>query len=206
MKFSINRSKFVEQLNNVQFAISSRSTIPVLSGIKLVAQNNQLILTGSDADISIEASIEVDEESQLEIEKTGSIVVMPARMLMEIVKKLPDETVVIELKESTQVSIDSKTSSFVINGIEADQYPHLPEIDADKRIRLPAQLFKQIIRQTVIAVSKHESRPILTVDSCCNRQPPLIQTNHYFRRKLFQFLKLCHSGKKLNGIKPDHIR
>lgn len=162
MKFSINRSKFVEQLNNVQFAISSRSTIPVLSGIKLVAQNNQLILTGSDADISIEASIEVDEESQLEIEKTGSIVVMPARMLMEIVKKLPDETVVIELKESTQVSIDSKTSSFVINGIEADQYPHLPEIDADKRIRLPAQLFKQIIRQTVIAVSKHESRPILT--------------------------------------------
>ena len=72
MKFTINRNLFIENLNNVMRAISSRATIPILSGIKLELTNEELILTGSDTDISIEIKIPVNED--LNVESTGSIV------------------------------------------------------------------------------------------------------------------------------------
>lgn len=162
MKFSINRTYFVEKLNDVQLAISSRTTIPILTGIKLTASGNQLTLTGSNADISIESTLVSNKESALSIDQVGAVVVQPARMLTDIIKKLPDQEVEIEVTDNYQVSIKSETSSFVINGIDADQYPHLPEIDTSKKISLPVNLLRQVIRQTTIAVSNHESRPILT--------------------------------------------
>ena len=67
-------------------AISSRTTIPILSGIKLELTNEELILTGSDTDISIEIKIPVNED--LNVESTGSIV-LPARFFSEIIKNLP---------------------------------------------------------------------------------------------------------------------
>ena len=163
MKFTINRSLFVQQLVNVQYAISSRTTIPILTGIKLDATDEYLALTGSDADISIEAFIQIaDEDAQLSIESSGSIVVLPARILSDIVKKLPDELVTIEVIDNTQVSISTETASFVINGIEGSQYPRLPEVQTDDQFTLTNPLFKQVISQTTISVSNQESRPILT--------------------------------------------
>ncbi len=82
MKFTINRNLFIENLNNVMRAISSRTTIPILSGIKLELTNEELILTGSDTDISIEIKIPVNED--LNVESTGSIV-LPARFFSEII-------------------------------------------------------------------------------------------------------------------------
>lgn len=163
MKFTLNRSLFVQQLVNVQYAISSRTTIPILTGIKLDATDEYLALTGSDADISIEAFIQIaDEDAQLNIESSGSIVVLPARILSDIVKKLPDELVTIEVIDNTQVSISTETASFVINGIEGSQYPRLPEVQTDDQFTLTNPLFKQVISQTTISVSNQESRPILT--------------------------------------------
>lgn len=86
MKFTINRNLFIENLNNVMRAISSRATIPILSGIKLDLTEDELTLTGSDTDISIEIQIPVNDD--LNVESTGSIV-LPARFFSEIVKKLP---------------------------------------------------------------------------------------------------------------------
>lgn len=83
MKFTINRNLFIENLNNVMRAISSRATIPILSGIKLDLTEDKLTLTGSDTDISIEIQIPVNDD--LNVESTGSIV-LPARFFSEIVK------------------------------------------------------------------------------------------------------------------------
>ncbi len=85
MKFTVNRNLFLENLNNVMRAISSRATIPILSGIKLDLSEQELLLTGSDTDISIEIKIPVSED--LTVESTGSIV-LPARFFSEIVKKI----------------------------------------------------------------------------------------------------------------------
>ncbi|MFD1318655.1 DNA polymerase III subunit beta [Loigolactobacillus zhaoyuanensis] len=162
MQFSINRSLFVKNLNDVQRAISSKTTIPILTGLKLVLTEAGLMLTGSDADISIEAFISADDEkNELEVGSTGSIV-LPARFFGEIVKKLPEDNMTLEVKDNFQTELRSGSAAFTINGLDANNYPNLPVIDTDKPIVLDAAVLKQLIAQTVIAVSNQESRPILT--------------------------------------------
>ncbi|TPR19638.1 DNA polymerase III subunit beta [Apilactobacillus timberlakei] len=162
MKFSIKRSSFIQGINTVSRAISSKTTIPILTGLKLTVTDNEIILTGSDADVSIETQIQAnDEENELEISETGSIV-LPARFFSGIVKKLPNDKMTLSISNGFQTEITSGSSSFTINGLDANDYPHLPEIDNENEISLSGDVFKEIINQTVIAVSKQESRPILT--------------------------------------------
>lgn len=163
LKFTVKRTVFLKKLRDVQLAVSSKTTIPILTGIKLEASKEGIQLTGSNSDISIETNLSSDnEDAQLDIEETGSIVLQPARLFSDIVNKLPDEKFTVEVKDQTQTLITSASSSFTINGIDSSNYPHLPEIEVDESFTLPVSLFKNVIRQTVIAVSTHESRPILT--------------------------------------------
>ena len=159
MKFTINRTLFIENLNNVMRAISSRTTIPILSGIKLVLTEDELILTGSDTDISIEIKIPVSED--LAVESTGSIV-LPARFFSEIIKKLPGKDFSFEVKESFQTQIVSENSDFTINGLDANNYPRLPEIPDDSTFTISGKTFREIINETQFAVATQESRLVLT--------------------------------------------
>lgn len=162
MKLTIKRSVFLQELQTVQRAISSKTTIPILTGVKIVLTDEGLSLTGSNADISIESFLSVeDEKAQMTIEKTGSIV-LQSRFFGEIIRKLPEETVTLEVLENNQVAIISGKADFTVNGLDADNYPHLPVIDAKNQIKLPVHLLTKIINETGFAVSLHESRPILT--------------------------------------------
>ncbi|AUJ31093.1 MAG: DNA polymerase III subunit beta [Liquorilactobacillus nagelii] len=162
MKFAIKRSAFLQQLNNVQRAISTKTTIPILTGLKLELTADKLTLTGSDADISIQTVISTtNENAQLEILQPGSVV-LPARFFSEIVKKLPTDNFSIEVNENLQTTILSGPASFTVNGLDAVEYPHLPEVESSQQLTLPADLFKKVINQTTIAASDQESRPILT--------------------------------------------
>ncbi len=161
MKFTINRPAFISQLNNVLRAISSKTTIPILTGLKMVVDKERIVLTGSNSDITIESVIDASNpDYDLTVEDPGAIV-LPARFFSEIVKKLPDKQVTIEVTSSFQADITSGTAKFQINGQDAENFPHLPEVETDKTITLPNDVLKEVIRQTVIAVSKQESRPIL---------------------------------------------
>lgn len=161
MNFTINRSAFISQLNNVLRAISSKTTIPILTGLKMVVNEDNIVLTGSNSDITIESVINTnDAENDLTIEATGAIV-LPARFFSDIVKKLPDKKVTIEVTSGFQADITSGSAKFQINGQDAENFPHLPEIETNKSVTLPNDILKEVIRQTVIAVSKQESRPIL---------------------------------------------
>lgn len=162
MKFTIARNTFIKKLNAVQRAISSKTTIPILTGLKIEAENDRLILTGSNTDISIETTIATtDEDAHLDIESTGSIVLM-ARFFSDIVKKLPDNTMLLEVSDGFQTTITSGASEFKINGLDANNFPRLPEVDSQTTITLNADVFSEMINETVIAVSTQESRPILT--------------------------------------------
>ena len=161
MKFTINRPAFISQLNNVLRAISSKTTIPILTGLKMVVDKERIILTGSNSDITIESVIDANNpDYDLTVEDSGAIV-LPARFFSEIVKKLPDKQVTIEVTSGFQADITSGTAKFQINGQDAENFPHLPEVETDKTITLPNDVLQEVIRQTVIAVSKQESRPIL---------------------------------------------
>lgn len=161
MKFTINRPAFISQLNNVLRAISSKTTIPILTGLKVVVDKERIVLTGSNSDITIESVIDANNpDYDLTVEDPGAIV-LPARFFSEIVKKLPDKQVTIEVTSGFQADITSGTAKFQINGQDAENFPHLPEVETDKTITLPNDVLQEVIRQTVIAVSKQESRPIL---------------------------------------------
>lgn len=162
MKFSVNQAAFLNQINNVLRAISSKTTIPILTGIKIVAAESSITLTGSNADITIQATLTTDnDKNDLQIEQTGAIV-LPARFFSEIVKKLPEKVVTITVEQGFQTKITSGNAEFVINGQDANNYPHLPEVESNSVIEVEADILKDVINQTRIAVSKQESRPILT--------------------------------------------
>ncbi|MDF7637831.1 DNA polymerase III subunit beta [Lactobacillus sp. ESL0791] len=159
MKFTINRNLFIENLNNVMRAISSRATIPILGGIKLTLTETELLLTGSDTDISIELRIPVTED--LTVESTGTIV-LPARFFSEIIKKLPGKSFSLEVKDSFQTQIISENSEFTINGLDANNYPRLPEIPDETSFTISGKTFREIINETQFAVATQESRLVLT--------------------------------------------
>ncbi|EKU48163.1 DNA polymerase III subunit beta [Staphylococcus massiliensis] len=163
MEFSIQRDYFLNQLNDTLKAISPRTTLPILTGIKIDATSDKVILTGSDSEISIEIAIpkEQDGETIVDIAETGSVV-LPGRFFVDIVKKLPGKEVKLSTNEQFQTLITSGLSEFNLSGLDPDQYPLLPEVSRDDAIQLPIKVLKNVIAQTNFAVSTSETRPVLT--------------------------------------------
>lgn len=163
MKFEIKRDRLLDGLNDVMKAVSSRTTIPILTGIKLELTEAGLHITGSDSDITIQTFIKAEEngEQVINIFENGTIV-LQARMFNEIVRKLPTNAVEIEVNEQNRTHIRSGRSEFHLIGLDASEYPLLPEIQDNRQFTIPADLLKSTIRETVFAVSASESRPVLT--------------------------------------------
>ena len=132
MRFIIQRDSLLQSVQDVMKAVTSRTTIPILTGIKIVANEEGVTLTGSDSDISIESFIPKEEAGDeiVEIKQPGSIV-LQARFFSEIVKKLPTDTVEIEVHNNLQTIIRSGKSEFNLNGLDAEEYPHLPQISEE---------------------------------------------------------------------------
>ncbi|MBB6454421.1 DNA polymerase-3 subunit beta [Salirhabdus euzebyi] len=163
MKFVIQRNQLMESVQDVMKAISSKTTIPILSGMKLEATTDGVKLTGSDSDISIESFIPTEENGIVFVEniEPGSII-LQAKYFPEIVRKLPEQTVEIESDEQFNVTIRSGSAEFNLNGQDPQEYPQLPKLHTENSFELPIDLLKDLIRQTVFAVSTSETRPILT--------------------------------------------
>ncbi|MFB5401464.1 DNA polymerase III subunit beta [Enterococcus avium] len=162
MKFTINRARFIQELQTVQRAISTKTTIPILTGVKIELNNEGLNLTGSNADISIETFLAADDEkAELQIAEIGTIV-LQARFFSEIIRRLPEATFTLEVQENHQVLITSGAAHFTVNGLDADNYPHLPVVEEQNQLKLPVHMLTKLIGETFFSVSQHESRPILT--------------------------------------------
>lgn len=163
MKLTILKDHLIESIGHVSKAISSRTTIPILTGIKIDATLSGVTLTASDTDISIQ-SFTASENSTIkiiELIQAGSVV-LPAKFFVEIIRKLPAQLIEIEVKANFQTIIRSGSSEIQIMGLDPDEYPLLPEIEESKMLRLPSDLLKTMIKQTSYAVSTNESTPILT--------------------------------------------
>ena len=163
MKFEVMRDSLLEGLSDVIKAVSSKTTIPILTGLKLESTKKGLYITGSDSDITIQTFIPVEKngEQVISITEPGSIV-LQARVFNEIVRKLPTNNVEIEVTNQFQTHIRSGKSEFNLIGLDASEYPMLPEIEEERQFFIPSDLLKSIIKETVFAVSTSESRPVLT--------------------------------------------
>lgn len=163
MKFIIKKQHLLQSIQSVVNAISSRTVIPILTGMKIDAHNNGIILTGSNSDISIQTHIplQIDNEHIVTDIDPGSIV-LPVPHFPEIIKKLPEDLVEITTNEHLITTIKSGNANFTLNGQSSTEYPNLPFSNTKTDYQLKKQDLKSLIKQTVFAVSTMETRPILT--------------------------------------------
>lgn len=158
MKVTLDRQVFIKELGIVQRAISSKTTIPVLTGLLIEVSEKGMILTGSDANITIERTISAEK---LVIKETGTVVVQ-SKLFGEIIKKLPEDTLTLTTGEDNVVKIKSGRSNYKVNGLAGDTYPSLPATTEDKYLDIKMKDLKRLADSTVFSTSNQESRPILT--------------------------------------------
>ena len=160
MKLIIKKDILLENLTNTAKAISTKNLIPILTGIKFDLTKEGLTLTASDNDITIQTFIPADNKD-MEIEKEGSIIIQ-GKYVLDIVRKLPDEFINIEVIDELKILIYAENSEFNLNGINQKEYPNVALENSKNFVKINTKLFKTIINQTAFATSTDESRPILT--------------------------------------------
>jgi DNA polymerase-3 subunit beta len=159
MKFKIKRTMLLHSLSKTTKAVSIRTPLPVLTGIKFELKNDTLILTGSDSDITIQTKIEKNED--LKIYEEGSVV-LSAKYILEIVRKMNSEYIDIEMIDGLLTTIRGANSEFNLNGTDALDYPRIDLSKSGTHFLLNAIVLKEIISQTKFAASDKETKPILT--------------------------------------------
>ena len=155
MKFECMKENLLKGINSVVKASSSRTTMPILEGILIQTSNNNIKLTTYDLDIGIEYIVDCD------IKEEGATVVN-AIMFSEIIRKLPDATININLNENKLLVIECEGSLYKLATMNPEDFPELPKIDIENSININQKELKNMIRKTIFAVSTEENRPIFT--------------------------------------------
>lgn len=155
MKIKCEKSLLCDAASVVSRAVSSRSPLPTLEGILIRTTDNAIELFGYDLDIGISTKM----DAQIEVE--GEIV-LPAKVLLDIVKKLPGEFVTITVGEKCLTEIKSGYSEFTILGMPADEFPEFPSIGEVTDFSLTEEILKSMIDQTIFAISQSDAKPIHT--------------------------------------------
>ena len=161
MKFTIKKDLLLDALTKVSKAISTKNLIPVLAGIKFELKKKKLILTASDNDITIQTTIEVENDEDFKIDREGSIIIQ-GKYILEIVRKLRDEYINIEVIDELKILIYTENSEFNLNGISETEYPNIGLEESKKKIDINVGSLKNIVYQTAFASSNEESKPVLT--------------------------------------------
>ena len=161
MQFSILKNELYSTLQVVARSISPNSPQPALRGIKIDAQSDKLVITGSDADLSIRKNITKNEENHLNIQQEGSILV-ESRYLLEIVRKIDSEDIDVEVIDGTLTKFSGGNAQFKINAMNPKDYPNIDFSKPDNSFSMKTGEFSEIIDQTAFATSAKETRPVLT--------------------------------------------
>lgn len=155
MKLVCETQKLSEICSNVQRAVSSKSSIPAIEGILLQAEENSLTLTGYDLEVGIITTIEA------RVEERGSVI-LNAKILCDILRSLPFETVRIEVDERLTCRIKSGDAEFSLIGISAAEYPELPSVESGFPIVVDGELLKDMIRKTIFATAENDVKVVHT--------------------------------------------
>ncbi len=156
MRISCLQENFAKGLSIVGRAVSSRSTLPVLGNVMISSDNGRLKLSTTDLEIVITCWVgaKVDEEGAITI---------PARTLTDLINTLPADRVDLELDEETQtMHIACARTEANIKGIDAEEFPLIPEPESDNRIRVEIDVLKQMIGHVDFAAATDDTRPVLT--------------------------------------------
>ncbi len=159
MKFVIDKNTLLEALTNVTRAIGTRTTIPILNGIKFDLTNESLSLFASDSELSIR--ITIDEKNIKKIEKTGSMII-GSKYILEIIRKMPSDIITFEAEDTTKIKIYTDNNEYSLNCYELSDYPQIALSESKEPIVIKDEVLKSMINETSYAVSTQESRLLFT--------------------------------------------
>ena len=154
MKLIVTQENLAKALAIVGRVAQSKTSLPVLSNILLKAENNRLLLAATNLEIAI------TEYIGAKVTKEGAITI-PARLLVDYISNLPKSNVSLELS-GNKLAIVTDNYRSTMNGMSAEEFPALPEIDGATNLTVPTQTIKQAIAQTTLTTSHDETRPVLT--------------------------------------------
>lgn len=153
MKIICNTTVLAEACNVVQRGVPQKSTLPATEGIFLQAKNSKLTLTGYDLEVGITTTIECSTETE------GSIV-LNARLLCDILRRLPSQSVTINSDSHNLCKIKSGETEFSLVGIPADDYPELPTVSGGMPFSIKQGILKNMVKQTIFAVAVQDIKPV----------------------------------------------
>ena len=175
MKISLEREALLRQLQTVSRVASTRSAIQALSGVQLAAQSGGCELRATDMDVGLRVPVEA------EVIREG-VVVLPARLLLDVVRLLPSAEVSLELRAAEQdVELVSGNATFHIRTLRAEDFPPFPEPEPDSAVSLPMQAFVSTALKVANSASRDETRPVLTgiLVSASDRELRMVATDSY---------------------------
>lgn len=155
MKIICQRQPLLEAAINVSRAVSPKNTVIALSGILMKVKDNTLRLTGYDMELAISTQLNV------EVEREGDLV-LPAKLFIDMIRKIPDESISISSDEKLLTEIRGKRAEYTILGVPAQDFPELPEVNDCEPIKISQQLLKNMIDQTLFAVATGDGKPVHT--------------------------------------------
>ena len=155
MHFVCERDKILKGINSVINGVSNKTTMPILEGILIQTNDNEIKLTSYDLEIGIEYVLEAT------IKEQGNTVVN-AIMFSEIIRKLPNADIQIKINDNNLLEIECEGSLYKLATMNPEEFPELPKINIDNSVSLEQTVLKNMIRKTIFAVSTEENRPIFT--------------------------------------------
>jgi len=156
MKVVTQRDELAQKLGVVARAVSTRASVQILSGVLLRAEGGRLHLAATDMELSLRSSLDAQVEGE------GSVVV-PGRLLVDLVRLLPDNEVTIEYRaEESVVHVTSGSSTSTLHTYAADDFPRLPDLDAVGTFTVDRASLLDTVSRVARSASRDESRPVLT--------------------------------------------
>ena len=155
MKFICEKANLLKAINSVVRGVSSKTTMPILEGILIQTNDNQVKLTTYDLELGIEYVIDC------EVLEQGNTVVT-ATVFSEIIRKLPDTDISITVDEKELLVIECEGSLYKLATMNPLEFPELPTINEENWVELEQNTLKDMIRKTIFAVSTETHRPIFT--------------------------------------------
>jgi DNA polymerase III subunit beta len=154
MKLTISKDQIINGLQAVQNIVSTRTTLPILSNVLLRAEGNRLELTATDLDVTISSLVEAG------VQRPGATT-LPVKRFFGIVRELSSPSIELDVDEKQACVITAGPSYYKINGLAAEEFPPLPRFAEKKRVQIPQEKLRSMLRKTSFAISTDETRFVL---------------------------------------------
>ena len=155
MKFTCNKNDLCNAIAHVLKAVSAKSPIPVMEGICIQMQENQIVLTGYNLEIGIRTSVQAQCDSDFTF-------VLNARLFSEMTRRMSGDEITLEIDDTLNASLSSENTRYQLSAMSADEFPELPVVESMAKTIVSQQMLRSMIQESSFAASVKEDKPILT--------------------------------------------